>query len=381
MVQNYIHNLQNELKMGKQPYRILQVVTIMNRGGIETMIMNHYRTIDRSKYQFDFLVHRRERGDYDDEIEQLGGKIYRAFPIRPWKYPQYFNWLNKFFTSHCKYIAVHAHIQENSGLVFRIARKYRINNLVSTSHTAGYGIDYKYPFRLYAKYYLNKYCTHKMACGKMAGEHLYGKNVNFNLLHNAIDVSKFKYNISIRNRIRQELNIENKFVIGNVARFHKGKNHTFVIDIFKEINNIDKNCCLVLVGDGEELEAIKYKVNSLNLNNNVKFLGVKNNVDEILQAFDVLLFPSLFEGIPVSIIEAQASGLPCILSDTIDPETAITKNVEYHSLNAPMSEWTNAILAKQNYRRRDTSTEIIEAGYDVIHNTEILIDIYHPQNV
>ena len=110
-------------------------------------------------------------------------------------------------------------------------------------------------------------------------------------------------------------------------------------------------------------------------------LGIRNNVNEILQAFDVLLFPSLFEGIPVSIIEAQASGLPCILSDTIDPETAITKNVEFHSLNAPISEWSNAILAKLNFQRSDTSQEIINAGYDVNHNTEILINIYHPKNV
>lgn len=373
---NYIQKSQIKLKMEKLPYRVLQVVTIMNRGGIETMIMNHYRAVDRTKIQFDFLVHRQEKGDYDDEIEQLGGRIYRAFPIRPWKYIYYFKWLKSFFNKNNDYIAIHAHIQENSGLVFKVAHRFNIKALISTSHTAGYGIDYKYLFRVYAKYYLNKYCTHKMACGNMAGEHLYGKNSEFIIIHNAIDVAKFKYNVNVRNKIRHELNIENKFVIGNVARFHKGKNHTFIVDVFNEINKKDNNCCLVLVGDGEEFEAIKSKVESFDLSSNVTLLGVRNNVNELLQAFDVLLFPSLFEGIPVSIIEAQAAGLPCILSDTIDNETAITSNVEFHSLNAPISEWTNAILNKKDFRRVDTTSEIVDAGYDVMHNIKNLIDLY-----
>lgn len=362
--------------MEKLPYRVLQVVTIMNRGGIETMIMNHYRAVDRTKIQFDFLVHRQEKGDYDDEIEQLGGRIYRAFPIRPWKYIYYFKWLKSFFNKNNDYIAIHAHIQENSGLVFKVAHRFNIKALISTSHTVGYGIDYKYLFRVYAKYYLNKYCTHKMACGNMAGEHLYGKNSEFIIIHNAIDVAKFKYNVNVRNKIRHELNIENKFVIGNVARFHKGKNHTFIVDVFNEINKKDNNCCLVLVGDGEEFEAIKSKVESFDLSSNVTLLGVRNNVNELLQAFDVLLFPSLFEGIPVSIIEAQAAGLPCLLSDTIDNETAITSNVEFHSLNAPISEWTNAILNKKDFRRVDTTSEIVDAGYDVIQNTKLLYRLY-----
>lgn len=362
--------------MAKLPYRVLQVVTIMNRGGIETMIMNHYRAIDKNRFQFDFLVHRQERGDYDDEIEQLGGKIYRAFPIRPWRYSQYFKWLKNFFENNNSYIAIHSHIQENSGLVFKIAQKYEIKTLVSTSHTAGYGIDYKYPFRLYAKHYLNKYCTHKMACGKLAGEHLYGKNSKFEIIRNAIDVTKFKYNTEIRDRVRTNLNITNKFIIGNVARFHKGKNHTFVVDIFNEVLKLNHDAILILVGEGEELISIKNKVKSLGIADNVLFLGLRNDVNELLQAFDVLLFPSLFEGIPVSIIEAQTAALPCILSDTIDPETAITDNVDFYSLSNPISTWANAIISKQNFIRKDTSKKIIDAGYDVINNTNHLLKLY-----
>lgn len=359
--------------MGKQPYRVLQVVTIMNRGGIETMIMNLYRKIDREQIQFDFLVHRQEEGDYDDEIKQLGGEIYQAFPIRPWKYVQYFNWLNDFFNKHHTYIAVHSHIQENSGFVFKYASRYNIPNLICTSHTAGYGIDYKYLFRQFAKFYLNKYCTYKLACGEMAGKHLYGASADYKIFKNAIDLDKFTFNSDIRRKIRSEFGIEKKFVIGNVARFHPGKNHSFVIDIFHQICSTEKNATLMLVGAGEEEEQIKNKVKKLALTSKVIFTGLREDVCDLLQAFDVLLFPSLFEGIPVSIIEAQATGLPCILSNTIDPTTKITPNIEFYPLNAPISTWSDAVLSKKDFNRICCNQYIVDAGYDI----NIMAEVYH----
>lgn len=362
--------------MEKQPYRILQVVTIMNRGGIETMIMNHYRTIDRSKYQFDFLVHRQERGDYDDEIEHLGGKIYRAFPIRPWRYPQYFKWLNIFFKWNNSYIAIHSHIQENSGLVFKIAKKYNLNNLIANSHIATFGVDYKYLFRLYGKILTNKYSTTKLACGVEAGKFLYGNKAGFTILKNAIKSEEFCYNLKKREDVRKQLGINDKFVIGNISRFCSQKNHAFIIDIFEQIIKINASAKLLLIGDGPLKAEIIEQVKIKSLSENVIFLGIRSDIPELLQAIDVILFPSLFEGLPVSIIESQAAGLPCVLSDTIDFETAITKNVEFHSLNAPISEWVNAILEKQNFQRSDTSQEIINAGYDVNHNTLYLLKIY-----
>ena len=362
--------------MEKQPYRVLQVVTIMNRGGIETMIMNHYRAIDRTKIQFDFLVHRQERGDYDDEIEQLGGRIYRAFPIRPWKYIQYFKWLNIFFKDNNSYIAIHSHIQENSGLVFKIASKYNLNNLIANSHIATLGVDYKYLFRQYGRILTNKYSTTKLACGVKAGKFLYGNKTEFIILKNAINTSDFVFNKNIRNQIRAELGITNNFVIGNVARFSPQKNHKFIMNLFKEILAIDNNVILVLVGCGEKEKDIKELAVQYGISDNIKFLGLRKDINRLLQSFDIFLFPSLYEGLPVSIIEAQAAGLPCILSDTIDSETAITSNVEFHSLDAPISEWINAILNNKDFKRVDTTSEIVDAGYDVIHNTKNLIDLY-----
>lgn len=362
--------------MEKQPYRVLQVVTIMNRGGIETMIMNHYRAIDRTKIQFDFLVHRQERGDYDDEIVQLGGRIYRAFPIRPWKYIQYFKWLNIFFKDNNSYIAIHSHIQENSGLVFKIASKYNLNNLIANSHIATLGVDYKYLFRQYGRILTNKYSTTKLACGVKAGKFLYGNKTEFIILKNAIKSEEFSFDLKKREYIRKQLGINENFVIGNISRFCTQKNHSFIIDIFEEIYKINSSAKLLLIGDGPLKADIIEKVKNKSIYENVIFMGIRSDIPDLLQAIDVILFPSLFEGLPVSIIESQAAGLPCILSDTIDNETAITSNVEFHSLNAPISEWTNAILNKKNFKRVDTSSNIIDAGYDVIQNTKLLYRLY-----
>lgn len=362
--------------MGKLPYRVLQVVTIMNRGGIETMIMNHYRAIDKNRFQFDFLVHRQERGDYDDEIEQLGGKIYRAFPIRPWRYSQYFKWLKNFFENNNSYIAIHSHIQENSGLVFKIARKNNLKNLIANSHIATLGIDYKYLFRVYGRILTNKYATTKLACGVEAGKFLYGKNSKFTILHNAINSNEFCFNPTKREQIRQELGLSDSFVIGNISRFCTQKNHTFIIDVFEYIYKNNKSAKLLLIGDGPLRNEIIQKVKNKRLTDNVIFLGIRKDIPQLLQAIDVILFPSLFEGLPVSIIEAQASGLPCILSDTVDKDVKITPNVDFISLNKPIYEWGEVVLYKKDFIRKCVKHLIISSNYDITTNLSSLTNLY-----
>lgn len=363
--------------MGRQPYRVLQIVTSMDRGGAETMIMNHYRAIDKEKIQFDFLVHRSHRGAYYDEIEKMGGQIYRAFPIRPWSYHKYFKFLNTFFKlNHHKYIAVHSHIQENSGFPLKYAQKYGIACRIAHSHIADLGIDYKYLFRLFGKIFVKKYATEKFTCGKDAGIFLYGKHNDFTVFNNAIDSEKFKYNSESRTQIRHKLGLENKYVIGHVGRFGAQKNHTFLIDVFNEILSREKNSILVLVGDGPLRFAMEDKAKKLQINDKVLFLGLRSDIPELLQAFDVFLFPSLFEGLPVSIIEAQAAGLPCILSDTIDNKTAITPNVKFVSLSADIQTWVETLLSFKNFVRQDTSEYIIKANYDIHNNAKWLEEFY-----
>ena len=347
----------------------------MNRGGAETMVMNHYRAMDRSKIQFDFLVHRQERGDYDDEIEKLGGRIFRAMPIRPWSYPVYFRWLNKFFREHeGEFIAVHGHIQENSGFALRFAKKNGIKNLVASSHIADVGIDYKYVFRKFGKIWTNKYATIRTACGKEAGKFLYGRR-DFHLLNNAIDTSLYKFNPKIRKCKREEFGIPEKaFVIGNVARFCPQKNHNFIIRIFAEVLKTKPAAILILIGEGPLKPAIKRLVRLYGAESNVIFAGLRSDVHEILQTFDVFLMPSLFEGLPVSVIEAQAAGLPCIISDTIDMETDITGKVQFLSLKTPITTWAKTIIASPTDNRNCDMVSL--KPYDVHENINRLINYY-----
>lgn len=355
--------------------RILQVVTRMGRGGAESMIMNYYRALNRDKYQFDFLVHRTERSDFDDEIELMGGRIYRAFPIRPWSYAQYFRFLDNFFKEHAgEYVAVHAHIQENSGIVLKYASKYGVKNRLCTSHIADLGFDYKYIFRLYGKTF-NKYITQRLACGVEAGRFLYGKK-SFSVFPNAIDAEKYIYNPTKDIQFREEKGWRDKLIIGNVARFGYQKNHTFLIDIFNELHKKCVNSILVLVGDGDLREKMQEKVKQLGLTDVVFFEGIRSNVEDYMNVFNVFLFPSLFEGLPVSVIEAQASGTKCFLSDTIDSDVDITKDIVFLSLKKSAEDWANRIIEGIPYQKNDYCSLVKQQGYDVKTNIERLINLY-----
>ncbi|MGM9986278.1 MAG: glycosyltransferase family 1 protein [Bacillaceae bacterium] len=361
-----------------EPIRVLQVVTHMNRGGLETMLMNYYRKMDRTKIQFDFMVNRQERGDYDDEIESLGGRIFRMLPIRPGNYRKYFKQLDEFFSTHKEYQVVHAHINENSGFVLRAAKKVGIPCRIAHSHLADLHIDYKYPFRLYGRMNLKQNTNHYFACSKQAGQWLFGANEKVTVLNNAVDTEAFHPNEQIRQQIRTELQIEDKLVIGHVGRFNKQKNHAFLIDIFNEVYKQNKNAVLLLIGQGTLMDDIKEKVASLGLNDAVKFLGLRSNIADMMQAMDIFLFPSLFEGLPVVLVEAQAAGLTCITSTGVTEEANITKEVMYLSLQASPKEWADAVL-HANCTKNDYTPLLIENGYDVATNMEWLRDFYLKQ--
>lgn len=358
--------------------RVLQIVSILDRGGEETMLMNYYRNIDREKLQFDFLVHYDKKGVYEDEIEKLGGKIYRSFPIRPWNYNSYRKYLKHFFEIHKnEYIAVHAHILENCGFVIDAAYEAGIPIRIAHSHLAVPAFDIKYLFRKYGKYVLKKsHVTSRFSCGKEAGYYLYD-NDDFFVLPNAIDANKFSYNHHIRSEVRRELNIDNdEIVIGDVARFHPVKNQSFLIDIFQKIKLIEKKSKLILVGVGTEQDNVKSKVKNLGLSDSVLFLNVRNDVERLLQAFDVFVSPSKVEGLPVSLIEAQASGLQCVLSDNISDETAITDLVQFVSLDKSPEYWANIILKVAKLERNNVFEQIKIAHYDIKENANWLQKYY-----
>ncbi|UAL50271.1 glycosyltransferase family 1 protein [Metabacillus dongyingensis] len=362
-----------------KPMRVLQVVTIMNRGGLETMLMNYYRQMDRNKIQFDFMVHRVERGHYDDEIESLGGHIYRMPPIRPGNYRKYFHSLKDFFAKNRDYKVVHAHNNENSSFVLREAKKAGVPSRIAHSHLSDLGIDLKLPFRLYARYYMKDNPTQFFACSKKAGQWLFGKRNDITVLNNAVNVNDFSFNQEVRSEIRKDLNIDDQLVIGHIGRFNKQKNHDFLIEVFKSIHDRMPNSLLLLAGEGHLRLSIEDKVKRLGLSENVHFLGVRKDVQKLMQAMDVFLFPSLFEGLPVVLVEAQAAGLKSFVSNTVTEETNVTGQLEFLSLKDPSESWANKILSA-TYEHKNTLKILREKGYDTSTMSHWLTEFYFNQS-
>ena len=341
--------------------KVLQVVTILDRGGEETMIMNYYRNIDSSIIQFDFLVHRDEKGVYEDEIINRGGNIYRAFPIRPWNYAKYRKWLKRFFEEHKnEYMAVHAHILENCGFVLEAAKEAGVPVRIAHSHLAQVN------------------CCDKPNTDSTCNRAKYlFDDMPFSVMPNAVDTSIFAYRQDVRTEMRTELGLNGKLVIGNIARFHPVKNQTFLVDIFKEYLNINANAVLVLAGVGEEQENVRLKVHALQLDKKVKFLNLRDDINRVLQAIDIIVFPSKLEGLPLSLVEAQAAGVPCLLSDRVARETAITDLVDFIPLEASPAKWSEKISEiLDGFVREDSSEKIKAAGYDIKTNVEDLKAIY-----
>lgn len=365
--------------MHLEPIRVLNLFSIMNRGGAETMVMNYYRNIDRSKVQFDFMVHREERGAYDDQIESLGGRIYRMCPIYPQNFRIYKKKLKDFFSEHKEYKIIHGHMSELGVFAYEEAERAGVPIRICHAHNAPNGFDMKTLFREYFKYKSKKYITHRFICGQEAGKWLFGKEnkEKFILMNNAIDSKQFIYNEQISTKVKKELDIEGKFVIGHIGRFNIQKNHEFLIDIFSEIYKHNKNSVLLLAGTGELQKKIKEKVINLELKDKVRFLGVRTDVPQLLQAFNVFLFPSLFEGLPVTMVEAQAAGIKCFISDNIPKEVILTDLVEVISLKKSKNYWAEQVLkVKSNLEKRNMYNDILKVNYDINKNAKWLSEFY-----
>jgi len=361
------------------PIRILHVVTKMDAAGIETLIMNFYRKIDREKVQFDFLTHRNTKGFYDDEILELGGRIFSVSPINPLKHKYYLSELDDFFSTH-KYFIVHSHINTYSMYILRAAEKARVPVRIAHSHIANVPLDFKTPFRIYTKSKLCNYSNFNFACSSMAGHWLFGKeNVskdNFKIINNSIDASKYRYNNIVEKEVRDELGLADKFVISHIGRFNKQKNHGFIVDIFKEVVKKDPNSVLLLIGEGELETKIREKVINLGLQDKVMFLGVRSDVNRLLQGTDVFLFPSLYEGLGIVAVEAQAAGLPCVVSDMVPKEAFITDLITEIPLSSSAKEWSEVLFRFKGFPKKDTFTLIKDNGYDIIEQTKKLEEFY-----
>ena len=344
--------------------RVLQVVTHMERGGLESMIMNYYRYIDRAKVQFDFLVHRQERAAFDDEIESLGGIIYRLPRLVPWS-KSYLSALNRFFDEHPGYKIVHVHQDCLSSVILKAAAQHDIPVRIAHSHNANQDKNLKYPVKLWYKRSISKYATNLFACGEDARDWMFN-GAPYQIVNNAIDAVAYAYDPAKRIEMRQKLGLRDELVVGHVGRFNPQKNHLFLLDIFAVLLKKEPNAALLLIGGGEDMPKIQAKAQTLGIEEHVRFLGIRSDVADLMQAMDVFVFPSLYEGLPVTMVEAQAAGLPCLISDKVPSECILTNGlVDVLPLSAEPETWAAKILEKRNLPRSDRRSEIAAHGFDI----------------
>ncbi|WP_423409231.1 glycosyltransferase family 1 protein [Heyndrickxia sp. MSNUG] len=361
------------------PIRILHVVVNMNRGGAETLLMSLYRNIDRSKIQFDFLTCK--EGVFDQEITELGGKVHRISYVSDVGHFKYAQSLEEFFKSPPTYKIVHSHLDKMSGLVLKIAKKTGIPVRISHSHnTSSEGGAAAKLYKWYMGQFINSYATNYFACSSLAANWLFSKKAESAfILKNGIDINQFIHSPKIRRMVRDEFNLsQNAVVFGHVGRFAHQKNHEFLIEIFAQFCKDEENSVLMLVGDGPLRKEVEKKILDLNIVEKVKLLGVRNDIPRLLQAFDFFLFPSLHEGLPVSLIEAQGAGLPCLISDHISREVDMGMGlVEFLPLNK-QRVWVDHIknrLSSKNQRDVDLNP-LKQQGYYIKEAANQLEDFY-----
>lgn len=369
----------------KEPIRVLHILHSMNRGGAETMIMNYYRHIDRKKVQFDFLLTFQGKSDYEDEILSLGGKIYHITPLTIRTMGRYLGDIKRFLKAHPEYRIVHSHTSSKSVFPLRIAKKCGVPVRISHSHNMFLGngtVSPKEILRKLLRNSLKKVSTHNFACSKDAAIWLYGQEYwnqkKVKVLPNAIDVSEFSYDEDVRNAYRKELGLEEAFVVGHVGLFREQKNHGFLLETFGKIAQKQENACFLLVGDGELRPQIEEKAKLLGIWEKLIMTGVREDVPAFLQAMDAFVFPSLFEGLGIVLVEAQASGLPCFTSqDVVPEEVKVTELVQFISLEESAEYWADEVLkCKGAFERQSKEQEIKSAGYDIIEAAKQLETFY-----
>lgn len=359
--------------------KVLHIVAVMDRGGQETFIMNVFRVIDREKVSFDFLCTLDTHGDYDDEILELGGKIHHFQSSGKSSLIRRFISLYKFLRDHkSEYEAFHIHTQHAmTGFLSAIpARVWGIPKIIVHSHNVD--TFYHPRFHFLFRPLLRHMNVTKFACSESAGKWLFGRNTECQVVRNGIDVKQFLYNKGIRERVRNDNNWEEKYVIGHIGRMEEQKNHFFLLEVFSKLVEINDDAILVLVGDGTLVEDIQERARKLGIREKVFFLGVRNDVNELLQGFDLFLFPSLFEGLGIVLIEAQCAGLPCLISEHMPEEVDVSDLVERLNLQESAMNWAKKAqqLLMEKGDRHNYGEKIENAGFDIHKTAEYLQDYY-----
>ncbi len=353
----------------------------LSRGGLETFVMNVYRKIDRTKIQFDFLVNETHSQDYGEEVLSMGGRIY-TIPARNKGFISYYKNLDAFFKEHAhEYVAVHQHISSLSTATdLYFAKKYGIKVRVLHSHNSFMHGKLHFLLHYGTKPFVSSLATHYLGCSDVAINWFYkytGVSYKTQMVNNGIDVEKFKYNEECRLQVRKEFGLEGKIVLGHVGRFDKVKNHKFLVELFYEYHKRNANSLLMLIGVGQLIETVKQQCKNLGIEDDVVFLGGRDDIYKLLQAMDIFVMPSLYEGLPVSLVEAQTSGLPVLVTDVISQDTQMTDNFYCMSLSETADAWAKkASQILNGYKRIDESGKIVQKGFDIKTTANLLEEIY-----
>ncbi|ERJ94498.1 glycosyltransferase family 1 protein [Treponema lecithinolyticum] len=361
------------------PFRVAQIIGKAVISGVDSVVMNYYRHIDRSRVQFDFFMDGYDKTLIDEEILDLGGRIIK---LEPYEKSMLTN------IKQCRavfekngYSIVHSHL--NTLSVFPLYAAYRAKVPVRIAHnhsTTSRGEFKRNMIKQMLRPFSKTFATHYAACAEYPGRWLFGAKAvraeKVRLIKNAVDTERFYPNLAGAERIRKEFGLENRFIVGHVGRFVFPKNHEFIVRVFAEAYRQNKNTALLLVGTGELEADIRRLVKELGIENAVFFAGLRRDIPDFLNAFDVFFLPSRYEGMPVVGIEAQAVGLPCLMSDAVPQDTAITPLVSFFPLNVGINEWAQKLLSYEHKQKKAYPDLIRNSGFDIVSAAENLCTWY-----
>lgn len=358
----------------KRKIKILYFEETFGLGGIESFIVNVLKNIDLEKFEITIAAISITTDYFNSDLEKLGVNIIELLdekisnPIR--RYPRGLKLFIQFLKKN-KYDMIHFHVSHAIDCLYVLAaKKLGVKRRIAHCHNSQVGQLYKLIGHKICKIFTKNTPTLYLACSKKAAEWLYsGKTIrenNYEVINNGIDAERFIYNIKVRDSFRKKLGFEDNFILGHVGRFNIQKNHQFLIEIFAEVYKRNKNARLLLIGEGELEEEMKQRAEELKIKDYIMFYGTSNEVPQLMQAMDVFVFPSLFEGLGIAVIESQASSLMTISSAVVPAETKITEYIKYMSLGESAGKWAEEILEyKKGYCRRNTYSDVCEHGYDI----------------
>lgn len=367
----------------KEPIRVLQIIGIVAGGGVESVIMNYYENVDRSKVQFDFIVHDDNKIDITQKVEAMGGKVYKVTPY--YKNPIAFTYEIYKVIKKFHYRIVHSNMNTLSAFSLFAAWAAGVPIRILHNHsTSSPGETKRNIMKFILRPLARLFANHYLACSRFAGDWMYGQKMmdsgKVTVINNAIDLKKYAFNLQKRKVLRKKLGVADEFVVGHVGRFMYQKNHDFLIDIFAEAHRKIPQMVLLLIGDGPLREGIEEKVRGLNLIENVRFLGVRDDVQDLYNAMDLFILPSHYEGLGMVGVEAQANGLNVLASTAVPDEMKFTNLVQFEDLKNDTSKWSDRIIQiYYNYHmtRNNRGAPIFnQSKFDISVQAKKLVNYY-----